>query len=282
MSFPRTVLSAVQLAITASLFFVCLACGSKEVEVVTPEPPRGYRPFSASYHGITRARIEQTYNNQAEVNNVGMHYYLAVEVAAADSQLNAKLVLDSITEVQGIPAQNLSARTDSALGVQYEGILAPDGTLSDLTGGESGGSLAEELADRVIRPFFPVIPEPGVEPGTTWSDTLQTTASLGGVENSVRALREHRAREWTTYAGQPALLIETTSSYTFTGSGVQVGQEFTLEGEGRRHTSQYLGADGRFLGFVSADTADAAANLKDAGITIPVHQTRADTLTIMP
>jgi hypothetical protein len=77
------------------------------------------------------------------------------------------------------------------------------------------------------------------------------------------------------------LLLETTSSYTFSGSGVQVGQEFTLEGQGRRYTSQYLGVDGKFLGLVSADTADAEANLKEAGITIPVHQTRTDTLTIV-
>ena len=281
MSFPRTPLGDVRLSIAATLCIVSIACGPKEPEVLTPEPPRGYQPFSASYHGITHARIEQTYNNQAEVNNVRMHYYVAVEVAAADSQLNARLVLDSISEVEGIPHENLSARTDSARGVTYAGVLARDGSISDFGGGESGGSLAKELADRVIKPFFPLIPEHGAEPGVSWTDTLETVASLGGVENNVRSVREHRATEWTTYAGQPALLIETTSSYTFSGSGVQVGQEFTLEGQGRRHTSQYMGVDGRFLGLVSADTADAEANLKEAGITIPVHQTRADTLTII-
>lgn len=281
MSIPRTPLGYVRLTIlTATLCCVSVACAPKEPEVVTPEPPRGYQPFSASYHGITHARIEQTYNNQAEVNHVGMHYHIAVEVVEEGSQLNARLVLDSISEVEGIPHENLPARKDSALGVAYAGVLARDGSMSDFSGGESGGSLAKELADRVIKPFFPLIPENGAEPGVSWTDTLETVASLGGVENAVHSVREHRATEWTTYAGQPALLIETTSSYTFSGSGVQVGQEFTLEGQGRRYTSQYLGVGGRFLGLVSADTADAEANLKEAGITIPVHQTRADTLTI--
>ncbi|UCG86736.1 MAG: hypothetical protein JSW71_23045, partial [Gemmatimonadota bacterium] len=148
-------------------------------------------------------------------------------------------------------------------------------------GGEAGGSLAHEVAERLLEPFFPRIPLAGVRAGDHWADTLETTASLGGVENTVRSLREHRATEWTSYLGQQALHIVTTSSYTFNGSGVQVGQEFTLEGEGRRHSHYYIGRDGVFLGFVSADTADAAAYLTEAGITIPVHQTRADTLAVI-
>lgn len=278
-------MAAASLKLTA-MTWSCLilgACGPPAVKEVVPEASTtsGYAPFSASYQGLTQTRIEQTYNDQTDVNEIGMRYHLTVDVLEADSALSATLVLDSITDVSGIGAEDLQARTDSARGTVYEGVLAPNGELLGFTGGDNGGSLAQDLAGRVLESLFPRIPAEGVRAGARWSDTLETTASLGGVDNTVRSLRQHEAIGWTTYAGRRALHIVTSSSYTFSGSDAQASQEFTLNGEGRRHSDFYMGPDGTFLGFVSADTADAEAYLLDAGITIPVHQTRADSLAVI-
>jgi len=281
MSYPGSPMGSLTVTVAAALGVFLGACGPKATEEVVPEASSRYSPFVASYEGVTLASIEQTYNYQTDVNEIGMRYHVTVDVAGPDSGLDATLVLDSITNVSGILADDVGERVDSARGTTYTAMLAPNGELLGFRGGESGGSLARELAERVLQSFFPRIPETGIRPGDHWADTLETTASLGGVENAVRSLREHRATEWTTYVGHRALHIVTSSSYTFSGSGVQVGQEFTLEGEGRRHSHFYLRPDGAFLGFVAADTANATAYLTEAGITIPVHQTRADTLAVV-
>lgn len=267
--------------VAAVVWLIACACGATQrAEEPVPDARTKYQPFGASYRGVTHSRIEQTFNNRSDVTEVGMRYYVTADVIQSDSLLHANLTLDSIKHVVADQAGAIRAQTDSARGVTYTGTLYQSGRLSDLSGGDGGGSLADELSSRLLAHFFPVLPDDGVEPGIIWTDTLETSAILGGVENTVHAIRQHEATEWTEYGNQTALLIHTTSDYTFSGAGVQVGQSFTLEGRGRRYSHQYLGADGTFLGFVSADTAEAEAHLTEAGIMIPVHQTRADTLTI--
>jgi len=267
--------------VAAIAWLIASACAvTPQAEEPVPDARAKYQPFGASYRGVTHSRIEQTFNNQSDVTEVGMRYYVTADVIQSDSLLHATLTIDSITHVVASRAGTTGAQTDSARGVTYTGTLSQSGALSGLSGGDGGGSLAEELSSRLLARFFPVIPDDGVEPGVIWTDTLETSATLGGVENTVHTIRRHEATEWTNYGNHIALLIHTESDYSFSGAGVQVGQAFTLEGHGRRYSSQYLGADGRFLGFVSADTSEAEAHLTEAGIMIPVRQTRADTLTI--
>ncbi|UCG86308.1 MAG: hypothetical protein JSW71_20790, partial [Gemmatimonadota bacterium] len=115
--------------LTASLCLLLPACGPKAGEEIVPETASGYRPFSASYEGVTLARIEQTYDHQTDINEVGMSYHVTVDVVQTDSALNARLVLDSIANVSGILAADLPARVDSARGTAYTGVLAANGEL---------------------------------------------------------------------------------------------------------------------------------------------------------
>ncbi len=267
--------------VAAIVWLIAGACGgTQKTEEPAPDTRTRYQPFGASYHGVTHSRIEQTFNDQSDVTEVGMRYYVTADVVQSDSVLHATLAIDSITHVVASRAGAIGMQADSARGVTYNGILSYSGALSGFSGGEGGGSLAAEVSSRLLARFFPVIPDDGIELGVIWTDTLETSATLGGVENTVHTIRQHEATEWTHYGGQTALLLVTVADYTFSGAGVQAGQAFTLEGQGRRHSRQYLSADGRFLGFVAADTAEAEAHLTEAGIVIPVHQTRADTLTI--
>ena len=260
---------------------VASGCGpATQEETPAPDARIRHTPFAASFVGSSHSRIEQTFSGQSDVTEVGMRYYLAVGLASTDSGLQVTLTIDSVTDVRDQRGTGGATSADSARGIAFTGALSSTGEITGLTTSGMGGSLADELSSRLLARFFPVIPAGGIEVGTVWSDTIETAATLGGVDNTVHNVRQHEVTEWTEFAGYPALLIVTTSGYTFSGAGVQVGQAFTLEGEGRRHWRQYVGADGRFLGFVSADTAEAEAHLIDAGIVIPVFQTRADTLTI--
>jgi hypothetical protein len=59
-----------------------------------------------------------------------------------------------------------------------------------------------------------------------------------------------------------------------------MGTEIDLSGTGIRHGTLYLSEDGRFLGGVSADTANMTATVAAMGAIIPVFQTRYDTVTV--
>jgi len=190
-------------------------------------------------------------------------------------------VLDSITQLAGLQSGILQSQLDSARGATFSGLLSPDGTLHSFAGSDSAGSVARELADRFLSRFFPRIPADGAAPGSEWRDTVETRSRVSGADNSVLLFNHHQAVAWGLHRGERALQITTQTDYTFHGSGVLVGQDFMLEGEGRRHATHFLAEDGRPLGSYAADTSEAEASLTAAGIVIPVHQTRTDTLEIV-
>ena len=260
------------------------ACASPPQTIEEPVPSALilYQPFEASYQGSTHRTIQQEFDGQIVTNESGMVFFLRTQVAAAESLLSAAFVIDSITHVQGLEGPMVRAQIDSARGAAFSGSLSPTGNIDGWEGGESSGAIAQQLSSQFLHNFFPRIAAGGIEPGSTWSDTVVTTANIGGVENLIESVSNHRALSWTEFAGEPALEIQTDSRYTFSGTGVQVGQEFTLEGAGTRHTSHYLTAGGSYLGSISADTSDAEAAIINAGIVIPVKQIRSDSIIKQP
>jgi hypothetical protein len=267
-------------AIVAVMFSVGCA-GSVSEDQPTPVARFMYRPFASTYYGVTQGKVQQEFNGQLAASDFGMRFYVSTEVAVSNENLKSVLVLDSITQLAGLQGGIAQAQLDSARGATFSGLLSPDGTLHSFVGGDSAGSVARELADRFLSRFFPRIPADGAEPGLEWRDTVETNSRVSGADNSVLLFNHHQAVGWSLHHGERALQIKTQTNYTFHGSGVLVGQDFVLEGEGRRHSTHFLAADGRLLGSFAADTSEAKAHLTAAGIVIPVHQTRTDTLDIV-
>lgn len=273
---PTTTITAV--AIIAATATGCGVLGSRG----GPEPisRAHYSPFGAEYRGVSFSKTRQQFDIQTTETEFGLEYFLRADVADSGGTLRITLVLDSILLVDGATGGLGREQADSARGAEYRAILASSGQMLGFGGGDSAGKIAEELAARVLEQFFPRIPTIGAEPGDHWADTVETELAFEGVDNTVHLVNEHEAVGWTIYAGVRALHVETTSRYTLSGSGVQLGREFTLEGSGRSHSARYIGEDGRYLGSVSADTADFEALLTSSGDVVPIHQIRVDTLSI--
>ena len=277
MRFPTTGWTAASLMAVAVGVTACgLFKGSPQPELVTRT---SYQPFGANYRGVSVSRITQHFEEQGTETEFGMQYFVRADVIPAGTTLETTFVLDSILLFDGASGGISETQVDSARGATFSGILAPNGHLSDFGGGESSGSLARELADRSLRPFFPLIPAQGAEAGAAWADTVATQMVVNGLDNTVQLVNEHSALEWTLHAGERALHIVTVSNYTFNGSGTQSGREFTIEGHGRRHIHSYLSEAGRYLGLVSADTSEGQALLTDLDMVIPIYQTRIDSLS---
>lgn len=278
MKSPLTVWKAVTLTGVVVFVGACgLFKGNPLPELVTRT---SYQPFAVNYRGVSFGRTTQRFDEQATETEFGLQYFVRADVVAAGDALEATFVLDSILLFDGATGGVSQAQVDSARGATFFANLASNGRLTSFRGGESSGSLALEVADRSLKPFFPLIPDQGAEAGSVWVDTLDTQMAVNGLDNVIQLVSEHEATEWTRFAGQRALHILTVSNYMFNGSGTQAGRDFTIEGSGRRHIHRYLSEDGRYLGLVSADTSDGQARLTDLNMVIPIQQTRIDSLSI--
>jgi hypothetical protein len=249
-----------------------------------PEPilvtRANYQPFTANYRGVSFGRTTQYFDEQPTHTDFGFEYFVTTDVTAAAEGLAATLVLDSVNLYDGATGGVSQEHVDSAWGTAFTATMGSDGRLADFSGGEYAGPLAREIADRLLRPFFPIVPGLGAEPGAEWSDTTENRMAVNGLDNAIQMVSQHSASDWTQHAGERALHIVTVSSYTFSGTGDQAGSSFTLDGTGKRHTHRYLSDTGRYLGMVSADTSEGEARITDMEIVIPIHQTRIDSLLI--
>ncbi len=252
--------------------------GSSEPKPVTTAT---YQPFSADYRAVSFTRTSQHFDDQGTETRFGLRYFVHTDVDDDSGSLTATLSLDSIILEENASAGISTAQVDSARGAEFKATLAPTGRLTDFENSNESGSLARELADRLLETFFPIIPDHGAEAGASWVDTVHTEMVANGLRNRVRLVNEHAATEWRLKAGERALHIETMSAYTFSGSGSQAGRSFTIDGSGRRHIDRFISEEGRYLGLVSADTSHAEALIEDLDMVIPIHQTRFDSVSIV-
>jgi hypothetical protein len=280
----RRVALWVRLALPIMAAAAVVSCASPGgSEEIAPSELVTYQPFIAAYVGSAHRMVQQEFDGQLMTNESAVQFFVHLEVAAAKDLLSASMVLDSVVQIEGPSVGMLPAQLDSARGSTFSGTLAPNGQIIDWSGGKSSGSIALQLGDQYLSGLLPVMPVGGVEEGTAWSDTVETVANIGGVEEAeVRAVRDHRAVGWSELAGARVLEIETESRYTFSGSGSQMGQPFAVDGAGTKWSTHYVTVDGRYLGSISADTTRAEADLTEAGIVIPVTMIRSDSIMKTP
>ncbi len=275
---------AISLLAMASVACAGGAAGGASADAPVPasDPPRiSYEPFSASYHAIAHGHVEQEFSGQVNASEFTMSYYLTAGVVSFAGVHRISLTVDSVPELRGAALTLSPGDKDRVRGTIFSGIVSPTGEIIDFRGGDTTIALVNTLADGLAS-FLPRLPKGGASAGDTWSDTTESTSSTSGIDVQVRSIRRHEAVGWTERAGERALHFMTVVNYTFSGSGTQMGQEFTLEGSGVRYENNYLGPGGRYLGATSADSSSSTALLTAIGISIPIRQTRTDTVRVLP
>jgi hypothetical protein len=191
--------------------------------------------------------------------------------------MRATIVFDSIRAEGGMISPSEAARMK---GVRLTGAFTPDGQITSLSGDSALSGQLQTIAAN-IRLFFPRIPAQGAEPGQQWSDTVETKTTAEP-RLVIRSFNNRKALDWTEQGGKRALRIEVSTDYTLSGSGQQMGQDYTLEGKGVRLSTQYLGADGHYLGATSRDSSNVTVSVSSQGISFASIQLRADTVAVIP
>ncbi len=265
------------------LLLLALSTGCSRVQPAsrTPgsiQPPARVRlvPDTARYRVASYLRVEQQLDNQPQVSNLSLVYLLRVTLApgSAPGELHAEITVDS-TRYEGFGT--FSQPASRALGLRFTATLLPTGELKDLQGGGSTDPLLAEIA-RDVREFFPRLPSSGLARGDSWTDTTQQEIVFGGVPLTIHSVAEHVVGEPVEHGGGRVFPITTLTRYSFSGTGRQGGQEFTVEGSGRRHTTESVSLEGRYRGLVAADTSDFTITLTVAGFRIVGKQFRVDTV----
>lgn len=268
----------------ALVLFSCRSSGPSGRPAAAPEVPLRVRlvPDTARYRIASHLRVEQRVGSQPQVSNLSLVYLLRVRLASADSAgtLKAEIVIDSVATYEGSAVESRTAAT-AARGARFTATVLPTGELQSLDGPDSTDPLLNEIR-RDVQQFFPRLPPAGLTAGESWVDTTEQKVASGGVPLSLHSVAEHRAGAPADRDGQRVLPVVTLTNYTFSGKGRQGGQEFVVEGSGRRYTSEFVSLEGRYLGLVAADTSDFAITLRAAGLTIPGRQFRADTVNVVP
>jgi len=264
----------------ATLSLIACGGGAAGTSAAAPEPSAParflYGPLSESYQVSSAVSVDQ---GPIGTTSFTLRYYLHATAAQPGGTDRLTFTIDSVTQATGPTIS--SADVAAAAGAQFTGSLSPQGEITDLQGEETSNELVNQLRDGLSR-FFPRIPAGGAAPGATWSDSLTTDTEAGeGVNIHLTLRTEYEAGDWGDYRGTQALLVRTNSEYSITGGGSSMGAEFTLDGTGNRHGELYLGADGVFLGAVSADTSESTAVVTAAGMSIPITQIRADTIRVI-
>lgn len=274
----RTV--AVGLLLCTSLAIAgCGATGSTGTgssETAPAAPARfSYAPFDATYRIASHTSQEQDFGGQVNATEFAMHWYLSI--VSTPSALT--MTLDSAPKITGVAQGVSQGDLDQAAGMVFTGTLSSEGHIADFAGGDDSSDFIQQLAQSIER-FLPRIPVGGAEAGQTWIDTLESTTGSGGLEINVQLITRSLADSWIEHEGSQALLVTTTTDYSMSGGGTQMGSEIDIDGSGIRHGTLYLGADGRFLGGISADTANLTATVAAMGTIIPIFQTRYDTVAV--
>lgn len=241
-----------------------------------------YGPFAAQYEAVSRGRVEQELpGGSVSTSDFHVRYHLSVRVsvfAEAEGGLAAAMVIDSVVEFEGSAILLPAAQAKQLAGATFTGPMSPGGELSRLTG-DTTTTLGRQLIGR-LREFFPRLPAAGAQAGAQWTDTSRTTTSSADIELAILTITRYEALGWTDVEGGRALAIRATAHYTVEGAGEQMGRHVEITGTGRRYAEHLVRSDGRYLGKVSADTAQLAATVAALAVTVPITQLRVDTLRL--
>jgi predicted small secreted protein len=267
-------------AISSAALAACSTSGTSGGGDVSPAGPArfSYGPFSAQYQVSSRTHVEQDFQGQTQTSEFGLVYFLSVTAADDDGVTRLTMTLDSVPQLSG-PGTTPALAADAA-GATFTGILSSRGEILDFYMSDSTNALVQQLRTGLAR-FFPRVPLGGAEAGQVWADSVQNSSESGGLDILVEATAQFQANDWVDRYGTRALSVGSSTDYTLSGGGTQGGSEITIDGTGVSHGGFYLGADGRFLGGASADTAHMSAFVVAMGVDIPILQTRADTVAVV-
>ncbi len=256
-----------------------------DAESPTPTTPgRGpavtYRPVrDAGYRLERHDSLDLQYPGgatQEQVRDRVAFLHVAVAESPTPGQFQVSIVLDSLQALEnGQPA--VPDSLFSARGTRWTAMLSTTGGLSALTPDRSG-TFADELTGR-LRLLFPALPAGGVREGMEWTDTTEYRLTADAFPGSERAVTTYHAAPNEGSAEQKGITLQSSGSYSRTGTQQQADQELQMTASGTRKASHRIAIEGTVLSAVGSETGDMTISVPALGQTVPVKQSSSYSIT---
>ena len=253
-----------------------------------PPPARGNSdvirlgPSALRYVMHQVIHIDQEFQGMRQPLDFGLRAFFAVTITgpADTSGYPTTITIDSIVADSGTTAP-MGINLGAAKALSFVGRLTPKGEFRNQTASDS--LIAQSLSPVVgsFKNFFPRLPPNGLTLGAAWTDTVsENDRAAGGV--TVTSVNRSHATAWEDRNGARALRVDVISDFTIKGSGQQVGQPFEVAGTGVRSGTDFVAADGRYLGGESRDSTAMTITLPIQAMTIPRKQVSRTTVSVLP
>lgn len=253
-----------------------------------PPPARGNSevirlgPSALRYVMHQLIHIDQEFQGMRQPLDFGLRAFFAVTITgpADTSGYPTRIAIDSIVADSGTTAP-MGINLGAAKALSFVGRLTPKGEFRNQTASDS--LIAQSLSPVVgsFKNFFPRLPPNGLTLGAAWTDTVtENDRAAGSV--TVTSVNRSRATAWEDRNGTRALRVDVLSDFTIKGSGQQVGQPFEVAGTGVRSGTDFVAADGRYLGGESRDSTAMTITLPIQAMTIPRKQVSRTTVSVLP
>ncbi|MFL5496721.1 MAG: hypothetical protein ACJ8DC_20255 [Gemmatimonadales bacterium] len=203
---------------------------------------------------------------QEQIRDRVAFFHLMVAESGNPGVYQVAIVLDSLQAAENgvpVPPDSLAA----ARGSRWTGTLTPYGDLSPLKA-DRAGTLTDEMTGR-LQLLFPRLPSGGARDGMEWSDSTSyklVADAFPGTEHVVNTYRASGASEGK------GVTLQSTGSYSRSGTRLQGDQELQMSATGARHGVQQIGSDGVVVSSRGNDAGDMTITVPAVGQTVPVKQ----------
>lgn len=255
-----------------------------------PAPPAGGHGPAVTYKPVRDARYRLEHHDSLNLQYEGGAVqqqvkdrvaFLRVTLAegAAQNGYTVSVALDSLDALEsGQPVSPDSVA--AARGTVWTGTLSPSGQLSALSANRSS-TLSDEIGSRIPL-LFPALPPGGVREGMEWTDTTQRKVVSDAFPVTETSIITYKAAgtEEQGPRQQKAIGLESSGTYSRSGTRVQADQELQMTATGTVKEVHQLGLDGALVSAQGTDSGEMTISVPALGQTVPV--TRASRYAISP
>jgi len=225
-----------------------------------------YAAGTAQYRITSKQKAAQEMMGQKQEFESSNNQLVTVNVARASKDtMSMSIVLDSISAVGP-----MGAGMDKLRGSKVVAKLSPFGAVYSAVGPTddsipNGAQLTEEMSR-----FLPKI-RARLATGSTWSDTTTGKVKQGTMDVERKVVANYKVVGDTTVGGEKSWKIARDAVTSLSGSGMNQGQQMSMEGTSNANGTLLVSQKGTFLGGESEDHATVkivlAANGMEVGVT---------------
>jgi hypothetical protein len=205
--------------------------------------------------------------------SIGMSSFLTVHLADTTGGRRFRIVVDSMTVEPGTPIP--PAVADSVRGLTWSGLLAEDGTVSELVMPDGD---ANQQFSQMINSFFPRTRQP-LDPGKSWVDTLDVNHNDSTTTSNARTITEWRVAGPEERDGVAATRLDATFTLTMSATTRTPQGMMDAQGSGAGRSTYYVGPDQAYLGGTTELQSDVTLALPNSPMPVPVSSTTTTTVT---